>query len=225
MDKDYEGVIQKLADSGFEVEYLENWNGNFENLHRFALKQLKYEFMYYMPLLALSEIIKGCFNSNKYDDNFSINDEYKEKSLTNELQDTLSLLFGECYFFEQAGYLLPNGTLLDFTEGGESRQDHRFIKGVLEELVSFDFETRISALKWMEENGAARMQRNGFEVATKLTTQQIQTIDQCKKHIPELYVDVVVNHNYNVNPTSRTFYSFENMSEILNFINESLEAE
>lgn len=226
MDKNYKIIIQKLAKLGLEIEYLENWDGNFENLHRFALKQLRYDYMCYTPLLALSEIIKGCFNPNKYDDNFSINDEYKEKSLTSELQDTLSLLFGECYFFEQAGYLLPNGALLDFTEGGESRQDHRFITGLIEELVSGKFDTPLSGLIWMEENGALRIQKTGFEVATKLTSQQIKTIKTCREYLPEIYVDVVVDHNHNVNPASRTFYNYhyDDMNKIIDFINKSLES-
>lgn len=131
MDNVYKIILQSLSDSGFEIEYLEGWNGGFQHLHPFALKQLRYELMFYMPLLALSEVIKDCYNPNAFTEKFAIQEAFKETELTSSLQDTLLLLFGECHEFGCAGYLLPNGKLLDFSEEGKGRQDHRYILSLI----------------------------------------------------------------------------------------------
>lgn len=219
-----EHILCKLSDSGFNVDCLEAWKGDFKQLPADALKQLREEILFYPQLLALSEALRGTFDPLRYQADYTLKDVFKATTLTKDVQEALTLVFGECDTFEQAGYLLPNGSLLDFSDGGHARQDHRAITVILEELVANCVQSgsTTSGVKWMENNGALRIQKSGFETATPLTNAQIRVVNEARKSLSELYVDVVINKNHNVNPVSRTFQGHDSMNAIKAFIDMSM---
>ena len=78
--------------------------------------------------------------------------------------------FGRTRDWKKAGYLLPDGTLLDFSEGQYRRvRDHREISGVVRSLKgTSQSEGMIRFMNF----GAVRCQETGVDISAVLTKQQ-----------------------------------------------------
>lgn len=102
---------------------------------------------------------------------FDITEDYDADDLLQKALDE----FGRTSTWSQAGYLLPDGVLLNFGQHGQRGEDHRGIAIVFEDppLEGWD-----AVQTFMEETGAIRFlpETNGFDMYTAPTRKQIQKI-------------------------------------------------
>jgi hypothetical protein len=93
--------------------------------------------------------------------------------------------FGTTYDFNEAGYILPDGKLLDLSEkkrgaeGGQRTEDHRAVSRFIEEPT----ETLTDAMDlFMKRTGAIRISLFGdyglIDLETKPTTEQLSVIQR-----------------------------------------------
>lgn len=103
--------------------------------------------------------------------------------------DRAAEYFGVTNNWNQAGYMLPDGRMLDFSAGqGPVRViDHREIKDVID--IENDNTGREAMIQFMNY-GNIRMQQNGIDVTQRLTDEQKQVISEFVRQTDDFYVDI-----------------------------------
>lgn len=112
--------------------------------------------------------------------------------------------FGVTYNWEQAGYLLTDGTMLNFAGNCPRRVcDHRDIQSVVTKPQQIDgYNKNTCAMIEFMNYGHIRCQSSGFETATKLTREQKETIEKYMYVDGWIFVDIM-------NPNGNTVKHFE----------------
>ncbi len=124
---------------------------------------------------------------------------YKKAQINtkNQLEQEALKYYGETDNIDYAGYILEDGTMINFSEGGNIRLlDHRNI-GWIEDFGIAPSEyaagTKIMN-RFMNETGAVRVNSNNNELSihsnTPLTNQQINTIKRNLNNYSSLNIDV-----------------------------------
>lgn len=96
-------------------------------------------------------------------------------------------IFGTTDCFSYAGFIQPDGTLLDFSEGQNQRVlDHRSVHQVFEETFT---SATAPLIRFMRE-GNIRLMHNGFDLIVPPTPAQNRMLRRFIAQIDELYVDI-----------------------------------
>jgi len=135
----------------------------------------------------------------------------------NKINSDAVAYFGITDSINKAGYLLTDGTLLDFSCGQRDRvQDHREIRNILEDCDGYN-----DGLIRFVNLGNIRLQNNGFQLCKKLTTQQRRVIANNYNRLDECYIDIVDNKGNCIKSFS---YELAPSWKILKDIDEYFEA-
>lgn len=113
-------------------------------------------------------------------------DFFTECEVNNEFA---SKYFGFTTNWNQAGYLLTNGKMLDFSDGQGNKRvlDHRDIKDIID--IDKD-RTGVLAMIQFINYGNIRMSENGIELSAPLTNLQKKTLSSYLPHMMEFFVDI-----------------------------------
>lgn len=122
---------------------------------------------------------------------------YPEDQMLSDIKTAVKT-FGITSIFSRAGYLLPDGSLLDFSENQNHRTlDHRAINDVME------FDNASAAMVQFMTYGCVRITENSIDLIQPLTDQQKQTIRQQIRYLSRysnnsFYVDITNPNGYTV---------------------------
>jgi len=124
-----------------------------------------------------------------------------------QLEELAKKEFGETFNILFAGFLLQDGTLLNFSEGGYQRDlDHRSVSGLegIEEQYTFGM------YEFMNITGAIRINCHptslGIHIMSPPTFEQMNVISKNLKYFKEFYIDIQnesgekINHMEYMNP-------------------------
>lgn len=106
--------------------------------------------------------------------------------------------FGATNDFEEAGYLTPKGTLIDFSgrkhggTGGHRAYDHRQINMIYEKDDSY-LDGREAMIKFMKEGNIRILGKSGFDVIKKPTSSQLRVLKELIKYINALGNEISVD--------------------------------
>ena len=121
--------------------------------------------------------------------------------------------FGTTSSISLAGYLLTDGTMLNFSKGGYQRDyDHRQISGIGEgEAIKEQY--TLGMYEFMKETKAIRVNAHseslGLHIMSPPTIEQLSIINKNLKYFPEFYIDIqdskgdIIEHKEYNYPNSR----------------------
>lgn len=156
-------------------------------------------------------------------------EENKIKSIKhdNEIMNLAIERFGLTNNIRQAGYILPDGRLLNFGEGGRRDTDHRAIEGIYKanNIPIWSDEYRYNYVVDFMNRGAIRCDvNNGLLDMTKEPTQeQYKMLKTFARYSDEIYLDFTDDKGNNIhsvdygNPRPQKL-----VTDIYNFFNEGI---
>lgn len=143
---------------------------------------------------------------------------FPQRIVTDILNDAKEF-FGTTRNWNVAGYLLQDGTMLDFSDGQPIRSiDHRSIYQILERHLHRDIKPR-EGMDLFMNLGNIRLQNNSMDIIRPMTPEQKTTIAEYinNKPNPDFYVDIsnkqgmtVESFHYEIAQPMQVFFDLEN---------------
>lgn len=123
--------------------------------------------------------------------------------------------YGITYRYDLAGYILPDGSCLDFSDGQPMRtMDHREIKEILESSLPENYNYNDPMVLFMNY-GCIRLMNNGLALIQPPTLQQRQTIKNIIREQDSFYIDICNNSGFTVKSFNYDIITNINIGETL----------
>lgn len=145
----------------------------------------------------------------------------------NEIMNLAIERFGLTNNIRQAGYILPDGRLLNFGEGGTRDTDHRAIEGIYKayNIPIWSDEYRYNYVVDFMNRGAIRCDVNNglLDMTKEPTHEQYKMLKTFARYCDEIYLDFTDNKGNNIhsvdydNPRPQKL-----VADIYNFFNEGI---
>lgn len=134
--------------------------------------------------------------------------------------------YGETKNPSKAGYILSNGKLLDFSEGGDERSlDHRNIENVMESPENpYGDRYRDYVQPFMDSTGAIRMHYDGVwnvDIFSRPTNEQITAIAKHHKNGNDFIYECDPLDDYGVIENASQLAVFNKLKEIQKLLGSS----
>ena len=121
---------------------------------------------------------------------------YSEEQISRDVS-MAKKIFGTTYNWHKAGYVLLDGSLLDFSEGQHNRVlDHRSISEAMESSLPADYDYSLPLIMFVSY-GNIRINTYGFELSKRPTKAQKRVLSSFLRTLDNAYIDVA-NENGNV---------------------------
>lgn len=137
---------------------------------------------------------------------------FEQSQIDNDIQNAINE-FGLTEIFDLAGYLLPDGTCLDFSDGQQMRvKDHREIADIMQDSLPENYNYNQPMIQFMNY-GCVRLMGSGLALIQQPTFEQRQTIRRIVNQYDVFYVDICNNTGLTVK--SFVYDIITNAGEIL----------